>query len=185
MGSRVSFYQAPRSLHESTSLPPPEVLALHFEPVTLEHDRDHAFVKRQARGCGTCGKAKIAVEHHGYPQSLNALGDGNRFAYRAMKIAWETRLLALLEQSELPRPLARVVAEGELTVPDRTRRDQGNHRFMLEKALGDALVTGGWIPDDDWSRFEFGGLQAVYLKGVSRMRLMIFPAAIELQEQAS
>jgi hypothetical protein len=64
--------------------------------------------------------------------------------------------------------------EGQCTFPDRTRRDQGNHRFMLEKAMGDALVAGGWLEDDDWSRYEFGGLSAVYEKGVSRTRLMVF-----------
>jgi hypothetical protein len=47
----------------------------------------------------------------------------------------------------------------------------------VEKALGDALVEGGWLEDDDWSRFEFGGLAAVYERGVSRTRIMVFPTA--------
>jgi hypothetical protein len=68
-----------------------------------------------------------------------------------------------------------VLVEGECTFPDRHRRDQGNHRFMVEKAMGDALTTGGYLEDDDWSRYEFGGLAHRYEKGVSRTRLLVFP----------
>lgn len=151
-------------------------MSRELQPVEIVHEIDHRFQKRSTRGCGICGKAKTAVEHYGYPPSLNALGDGNRFAYRAMKEAWQRRIVELLEQTDLPRPLDHVLAEGVLVVPDRARRDQGNHRFLLEKALGDALTAGGWLEDDDWARYEFGGLQAVYDKGVSRMRVMLFPA---------
>lgn len=152
-------------------------MSRELQPIEIAHARDHEFVKRSSRGCATCGRAKTHWSHHGYPPSLNALGDGNRFAYRAMKETWEERLGALLGDAELPTGLARVTVEGVLTVPDRKRRDQGNHRFLLEKALGDALVDGGWLEDDDWSRYEFGGLQLVYEKGVSGMRLMLFPMA--------
>jgi hypothetical protein len=46
---------------------------------------------------------------------------------------------------------------------------------MVEKAMGDALTTGGYLEDDDWSRYEFGGLAYRYEKGVSRTRLLVFP----------
>jgi hypothetical protein len=147
-----------------------------FEPVTLEHVRDHAFEKHANRGCQVCGRAKTHPEHHGYPPSLNALGDGNRFMYRSLKETWEGLLVALLTEADLSSTFSRVVAEGEITFPDRRRRDQGNHRFLLEKALGDALVTGGWLADDDWDHFEFGGLAQRYEKGVARTRLMLFPS---------
>jgi hypothetical protein len=52
----------------------------------------------------------------------------------------------------------------------------GNYRVLLEKALGDALKVGGWLDDDDWSRYEFGGLAYAYERGVSRTRLIIFPS---------
>ena len=71
-----------------------------------------------------------------------------------------------------------------ITVPDRKRRDQGNHRFLLEKALGDALVAGGWLDDDDWARYEFGGLQMVYERGVSAMRLFVFPSEAAREDAA-
>jgi hypothetical protein len=60
--------------------------------------------------------------------------------------------------------------------PDRRRRDQGNHRFIVEKALGDALVAGGWLPDDTWEHYEFGGLAMRVERGESWTRLMLFPS---------
>lgn len=147
-----------------------------FEPVTLEVVRDHAFEKQTKRGCGVCKGAKTAMCHAGAPPSMNVLGSGNQFVYQAHKKAWQESLIGQLELAELPRPLSRVVAEGEVTFPDRRKRDQGNHRFFLEKALGDALTAGGWLVDDDWERFEFGGLAQAYERGVSRTRILIFPS---------
>lgn len=147
-----------------------------FEPVTLEHVRDHAFEKRAKRGCGVCGRAKTHRDHQGAPPSMNFLGSGNQFAYQAQKKVWQEILIEQLERSDVARPLVRVVVEGEVTFPDRRKRDQGNHRFFLEKALGDALVEGGWLEDDDWERYEFGGLSARLEKGVSRTRLLLFPS---------
>lgn len=147
-----------------------------LQPVALEVVRHHAFEKRAKRGCAVCGRAKTHIEHAGAPPSMNVLGSGNQFIYQAHKKAWQEVLIEQLEGAELPRPLNRVLAEGEVTFPDRRKRDQGNHRFFLEKALGDALVEGGWLADDDWDRFEFGGLAATYEKGVSRTRILLFPS---------
>jgi hypothetical protein len=86
-------------------------------------------------------------------------------------------LLPLLEASGLPKGLRRVVVEGEVSFPDRAKRDQGNYRVLLEKVLGDVLVDGGWLDDDDWDRYEFGNLQRRDEGRVSRTRLMLFPQA--------
>jgi hypothetical protein len=98
--------------------------------------------------------------------------------YANLKMLWGELLADALAESGLPQGLAAVMVEGEATFPDRGRRDQGNYRFLLEKALGDALTTGGYIEDDDWQRFEFGNLTYRYERGVSRTRLMIFPRAM-------
>lgn len=147
-----------------------------FHPVTLEIVRDHAFEKQTSRGCKACKRARTHIDHAGAPPSMNVLGSGNQFVYQAHKKAWQETLTEQLEMAELPRGLRRVVCEGEVTFPDRRKRDQGNHRFFLEKALGDALTSGGWLEDDDWDSFEFGGLAASYEKGVSRTRLLLFPS---------
>lgn len=146
-----------------------------MQPVEIIHHLDHPFEKRTTRGCRICGKARTHINHHGTPISLNALGSGNQFAYRAAKVAWEARLLELLTTAELVRPLDRVYVEAEMCFPDRRRRDQGNYRFIIEKALGDTLTAGGWLADDDWGRYEFGNLTARYAKGESWTRLVVFP----------
>lgn len=171
-----------------------------LQPVELVVVRDHGYKSKgpRTRGCAICGRAKSDRGHMGAPPSLRVLGSGNEFEYQALKKAWQQLLAELLDQSGLPRGLGRVLAEGECTFPDRIRRDQGNHRFMVEKALGDALVSGspppdrggrtagppvagGWLTDDDWTRYEFGGLAHRYEKGVHRLRLELFPGAEPLQ----
>jgi len=113
--------------------------------------------------------------HVGTPKSLNVGGSSfNKHAYQAMKRGWEDRLIELLAAAGMPR-CERVVVEGLMTFPDRRKRDQGNYRYMIEKALGDALVRGGWLLDDDWDRYEFGGLGYRYEAGVSATRLVLFP----------
>lgn len=152
------------------------------EPVEIVHVRDHAFVKpavKPARGkgkCQRCGGKATALLHLGAPQSLNVAGSGgNHFAYQTAKHAWQERFAELLTAAGLPRDLAGVSVEGLVCFPDRHRRDQGNYRYLIEKALGDALVAGGWIEDDDWDRYSFGGLDYLYEKGESWTRLMVFP----------
>lgn len=157
---------------------------LDLVPVQIEHVRDHRFEKWDGRGCGlvkldgkTCGRQKNNPLHYGAVPSLNTSGSGaNRFAYQSAKKALQERFIELLEESELPKGLSRVLVEGEMCFPDRGRRDQGNFRYFCEKVLGDALVEGGWLEDDDWSRYEFGGLAHRYEKGETWTRLMIFPS---------
>jgi hypothetical protein len=152
-----------------------------LEPVFIEHVRVCHFKRKpdegghRRLGCARCGKAKADRDHMGQPPSVNPLGSGDMRAYQAQKQQWESLLSDLLAASDLPKGLAHVLVEGEATFPTRAPRDQGNHRFMLEKALGDALERGGWIENDDWSRYEFGNLTASYEKGVSATRLVLFP----------
>jgi hypothetical protein len=157
-------------------------VSAEIQPVEIVLDRDHAFEKKPARGrgCAVCGDAKTARQHFGAPPSLNVLGSGNVFAFQAIKKSLMAALIEGLELADLQRPVARVLVEGECTFPDRKKRDQGNHRALLEKALGDALVEGGWLADDTWEQYEFGNLSATYERGVSRLRLVIFPTALEL-----
>lgn len=148
-------------------------------PVEIQITRHHAY-KKTPRGCAVCSRAKYATEHLGHSESLQALGSGNQFVYQNMKKGWQDALTLALEQSGLPLNLDRVLVEGVMCFPERRRRDQGNHRFIVEKALGDALHAGGWLADDDWSHYEFGGLAYRHAPGESWTRLMIFPQASEL-----
>lgn len=143
------------------------------DSLTVVHRRDHAYKKpkgstKKHPRCDVCGRGKSNMAHVGTPASLNVHGSGaNRFTYQNMKKAWAGVLTELLEEADLPRPLAAVHATGVCCFPDRTRRDQGNYRFILEKALGDVLTEGGWLEDDDWDRYQFGDLGKTYEAGVA------------------
>lgn len=134
----------------------------------LRHVREHPFEKRgeggrKSPGCAICRRGKLDMAHVGTPQSIRGFGSGaNHFQYQTMKHKWQDRLSALLFDAAVPTGLAHVLAEGQVCFPDRRRRDQGNYRFILEKALGDALTEGLWLPDDDWDHYEFGRLRYAY-----------------------
>lgn len=117
-------------------------------------------------------------QHLGAPPSMNAGGSGhNRFDFQAIKGAWQARILEGLRETSLPKGLAWVMVEARCCFPDRARRDQGNFRWMFEKAMGDALKKGGYLADDDWDHYEFGNLQRIYQKGRSFIEVIVFPRA--------
>jgi hypothetical protein len=135
---------------------------------------------RRQNGCERCGRPKNDLGHFGAPPSYNALGGGRGTGAAAMvganmKQQWQAIFREALAASALPKGLAKVLVEGTIVFPDRGRRDQGNFRVVIEKALGDALVDGGWIEDDDWAHYSFGGLEMEVVPGVSATRLAIFP----------
>lgn len=154
-----------------------------LQPVDLRHVQDHPYLKGEKRGCAhldfddfRCGRAKDAMVHVGVPQSLNVHGSSAHwYSYQNQKKNWSARLGELLQASDLPYGLGYVYVEGQCCFPDRRKRDQGNFRFLLEKALGDTLVDLGYIADDDWSRYEFGNLRRAYEKGECWTALTLFP----------
>ena len=157
-------------------------MAALVEPVLLEIARTCTFKKKKpdegtgARriGCERCGKARLHRDHLGTPPSLNALVSSNVHALRAQKDAWQRALPSELRASDLG-PTDRVMAEGECCFGTQQRRDGGNHRVLLEKALGDALTEGGYLVDDDWNRYEFGRRTPTYKTGEAWTRAMLFP----------
>jgi hypothetical protein len=171
--------------HEDPDFQPASFDPVEFGYVEIQHVQHHPFEKDRTRGCGhrdnsgrRCGKSKTDMLHQGHPPSMNATGSGNQFVYQAHKKAWGARLVELMENAGLPKPVGYVFAEGIACFPDRKARDQGNYRWMLEKALGDALQEGGWLADDDWSRFEFGNLRYHYAKGESWTLLRLEPQEV-------
>jgi len=168
---------------------PPLVVPVTAEPVMIEVVRACHFKakppeevkgrKVKRRGCARCGLGKGDIAHMGAPPSFNALasgqGSGNAMVYAGLKARWQEVLTERLAATDLPKGLAHVLVEGEITFPDRGRRDQGNFRVIVEKALGDALVEGWWLADDSWDFYSFGNLEARYVKGESATRLYLFP----------
>lgn len=118
---------------------------------------------------------EIVIEIDLLPPSMNdIIGQGSRWRYTVEKKKWGKLLKQALIDTGLGR-CRRMLVEGQVTFPTRIKHDQGNYRFMLEKALGDALQAAGVLEDDDWSSYEFGGLHATYEKGVRKTRLLLMP----------
>lgn len=124
--------------------------------------------ERAVRG----GSATAAL---GYlPTSFNATAHAHwRTVHRVKQQLQRDLELVLLGAPGLPRPIpgGRVDVTATLIVPDRRRRDEGNFRTPLEKALGDALVAGGWLPDDTPDHYRFGAVAFEVVRGVRATRL--------------
>jgi hypothetical protein len=107
------------------------------------------------------------------PPSMNALMYAHWRKRRDAKRAWQNDLHVVLLAEQLPRPLAHVTATANLIVPTRQRRDEGNFRWLIEKALGDALTAGGWLADDDPRYYTFGALSFEHVPRVSRTEITL------------
>lgn len=92
------------------------------------------------------------------PPSMNVASKGSWRRFHSYKKRWQRLLEGELMVARLPRGLSAVRATALLTFPVERRRDEGNYRAVLEKALGDALVNGGWLADDTPDSFTFGEL---------------------------
>ncbi len=101
------------------------------------------------------------------PPSLNRYAGGPRGPYFRAKKEWQQQLGTALMAAGVPRGLSKVTATATLTFPVRRRRDEGNLRMVLEKALGDILVEGGWLADDVEGAFEFSKLTIAPERGDS------------------
>jgi hypothetical protein len=95
------------------------------------------------------------------PPSLNrfgSVGGGTYYLYRRLKKDWEKTLGVALMAAGVPRGLGKVSATATVRFHTRRKRDEGNFRYLLEKTLGDTLVNGGWLADDDADAFTFGAV---------------------------
>ena len=102
---------------------------------------------------------RVSLRVPGTPPSFNAVGLRSHWAVgRRHKLQWQEWLsIALMEQG-VPRGLETVSATATLRFNQRRRRDEGNFRVILEKALGDALVEGRWLADDTPEHYRFGAV---------------------------
>jgi hypothetical protein len=66
-----------------------------------------------------------------------------------------------------------VTVKAKMRFPDKRRRDEGNFRMVIEKALGDALVGGGYISDDTPDKYRFLGVEFDEEKGPKEMTLTL------------
>lgn len=98
------------------------------------------------------------------PRSMN-VAPGQHWATRhKRKRQTQGELAILLLAAGVPRPIPgdRARATARILFPTNRRRDEGNYRTALEKALGDALAPADpdspfrWLSDDTPAHFTFG-----------------------------
>lgn len=95
------------------------------------------------------------------PPSLNAASLGSKGAhmkFHRLKKRWEGMIVITLLEARVPKGLERVHATAVCRFPSRRKRDEGNFRYLLEKALGDALQLHGCLDDDTPEKYTFGKL---------------------------
>lgn len=98
----------------------------------------------------------------GTPPSLNKIGYHSHWSVgRKAKKDWEGFLHIALMEQKVPRKLGSVSASATLHFKQRRRRDEGNWRALLEKALGDVLQAAGYLEDDTPEYYRFGAVQLV------------------------
>lgn len=128
---------------------------------------------------------KVTVELGYTPASLNKLSRTTKWAvFHRHKTALQNDIeLMLLVPLGAGFRLERVHAEATLRFPSRRRRDEGNYRALLEKALGDALTgdvkawpEGRWLVDDTPEHFTFGAVEFEIGPSSTELRLSCTPA---------
>jgi len=94
------------------------------------------------------------------PPSFNAVGYRSHWAVgRKHKLQWQGWLALALMEQKVPRRLKSVSATATLRFKQRRRRDEINFATIRNKALGDALVEGGWLADDTPDLYRFGAVE--------------------------
>ena len=170
----------------------------YVAPVELTLRQDHKYKSKGPRrhGCAVCNKAQRDPAHLGAPPSMNDGGSGmDRMQFYELKRAWMRAIAIALAESGLERGLEAVNVEVLIGFDRYQERDEGNVRWMIEKALGDVLVhgflddrprsrleiRGGWLTDDTFwptRRYSMGNLQGQHTPGESWTKLRIFPSMI-------
>lgn len=101
----------------------------------------------------------LSVYYDDTPPSFNKVGhSGNRWAWTSAEKKWKGIVEGLMLATGFPREWEHISVKVRLTFPTRNKRDEINYRVILEKAIGDALVNGKWIPDDVPEHFYFEGV---------------------------
>lgn len=106
--------------------------------------------------------ATYVLSYDEVPKSLNAGGTGSRRHWSVghkEKRRWEGVWAMLLMERRAPRHMVKVYVSALIEVEDNRKRDSENFRSAISKPLADALVKGGWLPDDTDEFFTFGGVK--------------------------
>lgn len=126
------------------------------------------------------GPDTFTLSYSDVPPSLNRMATrGSHWKVTSAKRRWQAILTDLLtyDAGTPQAPYGRVCASAVLSFPVTRRRDSGNFSWLLEKALGDALVPQ-WIVDDTAERFSFAGVTFTSGAPETALTLCCFPEMV-------
>lgn len=116
---------------------------------------------------------QVVLEIPDVPPSYNRTAHAHWTVNRSVKQDWQQRCEIVLMEARVSRGLELVTATARLFFKERRRRDEGNFRVILEKALGDALTNGGWLPDDTPDHYRFGAVELLAPSSVPMTELTL------------
>lgn len=121
----------------------------------------------------------ILLEFNETPSSFNRAGArGSWWTFATAKKKWQRDIGWALIASGAKRPLPSPCSvHAVLRFPQRRRRDEGNFKVLLEKACGDALTEGSWLPDDTPEHYRFTRVEFEEERGPARTRIVIAEGA--------
>lgn len=103
--------------------------------------------------------------------NTNAVRNWRTFARH--KKRWEGLLGMLILKERVPKGASHVKASADMRFRVSRKRDEGNFRMVIEKALGDVLQTMGIIPDDTPEHYEFGHVEFLDKGGMNQTRIIL------------
>lgn len=99
----------------------------------------------------------VTIDWPGVTVSVNDTRGEHWSKTRKRRAKLKDDLYWLLLKERLPA-CTKIHATAQMFFRTAVRRDEGNFRAELEKALGDILVEKAWLPDDTPEHFTFGEL---------------------------
>jgi hypothetical protein len=118
---------------------------------------------------------RIVIDVWKVPPSMNTDESRGWRAFYKHKRAWQDEIETLLMVADPRGSYQRAVAGCVMRFPKHAaRRDPSNFSGVVNKALGDSLVTRGLIPDDDGPHYHFSGVEFAARPGPAHTRILVF-----------
>lgn len=104
---------------------------------------------------------EYVLEIPGTPPSYNVTAGAHWQKVRRHKKRWQEDCATALMVAGVPRNLGSALVSVRMEFTQRRKRDEDNFKVIIAKALGDALASGGWLPDDTPEHYRFGAVELV------------------------
>jgi Holliday junction resolvase RusA-like endonuclease len=118
---------------------------------------------------------RYVLTHGAVPRSFNETRTAHWRAAQREKKEWQEVFCRLIMLQRVPSLSngGQLAASATLRFPKRRRRDEGNYRTPVEKALGDALTAMRVLPDDTPEHWRFDRLTIEEHPGPARTQVVL------------